>query len=143
MYEIYGYTSLFLMAKQRLGMPIDIRFPQENGAVVYLYAEPGKKGEKIQTIDSPELESLKQTFHIVHIHNYEDAGNGAADSVTDHSALLRGYVILKNIEGEKLPELADFINEALTKMPPAARNLFEKRFLDFPKLLIGGNDTNE
>ncbi|MCX6582601.1 MAG: hypothetical protein NT166_20705 [Candidatus Aminicenantes bacterium] len=140
MYEIYGYTSLFLMAKQRLGMPIDIRFPQENGAVVYLYARPG---EKIQTIDSSSLESLKQTLHIVHIHFYEDTGNGAADTVTDHSALLRGYAILKNIDGEKLPELADFLNEALTKMPPAARNLFEKRFLDFPKLLIGGNDTNE
>lgn len=121
MYEIYGYTSLFLMARQRLGMPIDIRFPQENGAVVYLYAQPGKKGEKIQSFDSPVLESLKQTFHIVHIHIYEDAGNGAVDLVTDHSALLRGYVILKNIDGEKLEELADLINKSFVGSRPAAR----------------------
>ncbi len=121
MYEIYGYTSLFLLVKQRLGIPIDIRFPQENGAVVYLYARPG---EKIQTIDSSALESLKQTFHIIHIHTYEDAGNGngATDSVTDHSALLRGYVILKNIDGEKLPELADLLNKSFGK----PRNLFSK-----------------
>lgn len=125
MYEIYGYTSLFLMAQLQLNLPIDIRFPQENGAVVYLYGQPG---EKFQAIDASTLENLKQSFNILHIHIYEsEVGNGheAVDSVTDHSALLRGYVILKNIDGEKLPELADLINDVIIGSPHRGAWLLE------------------
>ncbi|MCU0284896.1 MAG: hypothetical protein MUF15_00730 [Acidobacteria bacterium] len=110
MYEIYGYTSLFLMAKLQLHIPINIYFPRENGAVVYLYGRPGTKIHKNDT--GIVLERLRQEFQVLHVHTYEEEIEpGAADSLTDHSALLRGYVILKNIDGEKLPGLADRVNE--------------------------------
>ncbi|MDQ1351583.1 MAG: hypothetical protein QG657_1888 [Acidobacteriota bacterium] len=141
MYEVYGYTSLFLMARQRLGMAIDIRFPQENGAVVYLYAQPGKKGEKIQSFDSPVLESLKKTFEIVHIHIYEEVGGGAVDLVTDHSALLRGYVILKNIDGEKLEELAELINKSFVGSRGTSRVFQKSPWL--PEALINMNNIQQ
>jgi hypothetical protein len=108
MYEIYGYTSLALMAKQKFGMNTDVRFPDENGAVVYLF---GKEKTSPYYVDTSEIEKLKQQYNITYIHTFEDSGNSNTDTLCDRSGLLKGYVLLKNPDASHLPELADLLNE--------------------------------
>jgi len=111
MYEIYGYTSLSLMARQKIGLPIHIRFPQENGAIIYLYG-PHQKGSL--QVDTSRLEEAREQFGIDYIHIYQESGQSSIDPACDRSTLLKGYVLLKNIDPDQmnnLPEIAKLINE--------------------------------
>ena len=107
MYAIYGYTSLALLAMQKMGIKISVRIPDTNGAVVYIYTMSTEIG---QLFDTSELEKLKPQLDIIYIHKYEDEPAGAADPDLDHSRLIRGYVLLKNLDMENLAELVKLIN---------------------------------
>lgn len=108
MYEIYGYTSLALMVKQKMGMKIDVGIPEVNGAVVYLYA---LKSGMIDAFDTSGLEELRYRYNILDIYKYEDLDDWVDDSRESHTKLLRGYVLLKSPDESKLVELANLFNE--------------------------------
>lgn len=99
MYEIYGYTSLTLMAKLQLAMPIDIQFPIERGSVIYLY------DWREDILRNPGI-----PLDILHIHKFEDEGGPVLDPAVDRSQFLKGYVLVKNLEEEKLPGVAALLN---------------------------------
>ncbi|MGE5343649.1 MAG: ATP-grasp domain-containing protein [Candidatus Omnitrophota bacterium] len=117
MAEIYGYTSLTVMARQKLGLKTDIRFPKETGAIIYLYCA---ETEIAFSMDVSALEPFKQEYKILHIHTFEESSHGSgpiADPRCDRSPLLRGYVLLKNPDAAQLPELADRLNASVTYIP--------------------------
>lgn len=111
MYELYGYTSLALLAMHLLKVPLDIRIPDERGAVIYLYARPN---EEPGSFDPAKLMKLKNECHILAIHTYEDANEPAIDSETDHSRLIRGYVITGDTGDRGVPELFTLFHETMS-----------------------------
>jgi hypothetical protein len=99
MYEIYGYTSLAVLARLKMGIPTDIQFPGESGSVIYIY---NWQEEILRNPGFP--------FDILHIHQFENEEGPVIDPDFDRSQYLKGYVLLKNIEEKKLPEVAAYLN---------------------------------
>ena len=64
MYAIYGYTSLALLAMQKMGMKISVRIPDSNGVVVYIYT---MEKEIYRPLDTTELEKLKVQLNILYL----------------------------------------------------------------------------
>ncbi len=119
MYEIFGYTSLALMAKQKMGIEIETLFPRENGAIIYLYAD------KNTILDEPDITSLEQfrsEYNILHIHKFESSGLPVTDNLCDRSGYLIGYVMIKNPNSGQIPELADLFNRNLKFIPRSKKN---------------------
>jgi len=104
MYDICGYTSLALMAMQKMGIRNCIGMPENTGAVLYLYDSPDGT---LQSFDSSELEGLKSHLEISSTYTYRDADDGGTDSEFDHTSLLKGYVLLKDRENAGVSESAD------------------------------------
>jgi hypothetical protein len=107
MYAIYGYTSLALLAMQKMGMKISVRIPDSNGAVVYIYT---LQKEIHQPFDTSELEKLKVQLNILYIHKYEDKPTAGMAPDLDHSRLIRGYVLVKNPDKKDLAGLITLIH---------------------------------
>ncbi|MBN1885828.1 MAG: hypothetical protein JW876_09950 [Candidatus Krumholzibacteriota bacterium] len=100
MYDICGYTSLALMAMEKLGRPVRVELPDARGAVVYLYDSADGVP---RPLDTPLRDDLFSRCAVTATHLYRDDGGRAADSAVDHSALLRGYVVLNDLDGTAPP----------------------------------------
>jgi hypothetical protein len=110
MYDVYGYTSLALMAMQKMGVPICVEIPEKMGAVIYQYEFSA--GDLGQT-DTGELEDLKRRFNDAATHTFRDAPDCAIDSEFDHSSLLKGYTLLRNTDAAALSQSAGPADDGL------------------------------
>jgi len=107
MYVIYGYTSLALMAMQKMGLPINVKLPQQGGAVVYIY---GTQKGVIRSWGGLLPDAPDPLMDIIYIHEYDDEEDNAVSKQFDPSSMLRGYVLLRNLDMDKLPELSAYLN---------------------------------
>ncbi len=104
MYDICGYTSLALMAMQKMGIRECIGIPENTGTVLYLYDSPDGT---VRSFDNTELESLKNHLEITGACTYHGADDCETDSVFDHTSLMKGYMLLRDREDAGLTESAD------------------------------------
>jgi len=110
MYDVYGYTSLALMAMQKMGIPVCVEIPEMIGAVIYLYASPN--GD-IEPSDAVEFENLKQRFNATATQTYKDSYDCAINSEFDRYTLLRGYTLLRNLDVTPASESAGPVDAGL------------------------------
>ena len=99
MYKIYGYTSLAVLAKLKMGIPFDLQFPEESGSVIYIY------NWREDILHNPKL-----PLEILHMHHFEIEEGPVVDPAFDRSQYLKGYVLIKNIEENKIPGVAAYLN---------------------------------
>lgn len=92
-YELYGWTPLALLAMEAMGLRPDVRIPEESGALVYLYAGL----DHLDPAHVAELEALHGAERVYLYHAGEEAGP-VPDA--DPSTLIRGYVIVRDLDGE-------------------------------------------
>jgi hypothetical protein len=104
MYDVYGYTSLALLAMQKMGIPVCADISQTTGAVVYLYSSPDGTPP---SPDASELDGLGGRLEVSATHTYQDSNDCMADSGFDHTSLLKGYVLLRDPDGARAPETAE------------------------------------
>ncbi|MFH1642106.1 MAG: ATP-grasp domain-containing protein [Nanoarchaeota archaeon] len=97
MQRMYGYTSLGIYAKMKLGLATELKLPKNEGVVVYLLAERGGVLK--------HLKIIKNTANIINITKFTKPGDKIIDIITDHTDLMVGYILIKN------PENADKIFE--------------------------------
>lgn len=114
MYEIFGYTSLALMAKLKMGVEIKTGFPNQTGAIIYLFADMNTIGDEP---DITLLEQLRSEYNILHIHKFENSGMPVTDNPCDRSGYLVGYVMVKNPNSVQIPQLAELFNRKLKFIP--------------------------
>ncbi|MCM2325618.1 MAG: ATP-grasp domain-containing protein [Candidatus Woesearchaeota archaeon] len=84
--ELYGYSSWGIYARHKLGLKYDINIPEDEGMIVYLWAE---NSGKIECLDL----SCIGCEGIIGHHLYNQVGDVISDE--DYGKLL-GYVMIKN-----------------------------------------------
>jgi hypothetical protein len=104
MYDVYGYTSLALLAMQKMGIPVCADISDTSGAVMYLYSSPDGAP---RAIDLAALGDSNDRLEVSATHTYRDAEDRAVDTSFDHTSLLKGYVLLRDRDGAHVPETAD------------------------------------
>lgn len=119
MYRVYGYTSLALMAKQMMGNALDVRIPEANGAVLYLYGYgDGKNGE----FNVSALDAYRQEYNILDIWLYGNEDDIIPDYSMNRTMTFKGYVLLSPPEEEDLEGLSDLFNRKVNAAVDAAYN---------------------
>jgi len=109
MYKLYGYTSIAILSKIRLGQklgPLEIK--EYEGLAINLFAkEPGI----ITKMDLSGIEKLKTELKIIDMFIYNQEGDNLSDSETSHHDLLVGCVYVKNPPKDKIEEIINKIHE--------------------------------
>lgn len=93
MEQVYGYTSMSMLAKLFLEQEIISSLPESEGLAICIYAKTAGVIKKFNTSD---LSKLKNEAEIIKVHKYEDVGASIKDYNNDHHDLLMGYVLIKD-----------------------------------------------
>ncbi len=110
MYEVFGYTSLALMAAVAMGKPIPLVPQGSSRAVVYLIAPRSAEGAPL---DPSRLAKRQQELGIVAMHLFDDDGDDALHPDVDATGLLRGYVLIENPDPARMIDVMAEINESV------------------------------
>jgi hypothetical protein len=107
MQQIYGFTSLSLLARLRQHATPDWAIPEAEGLVVHIIAPGPGLLIRFDTTRAWDLPG------VIDVHCYNVAGDILVDSPHDHWGLLLGYVLIRNPQPGSIDELFRSVASAI------------------------------